>query len=50
MGDMFACFLQRDPFAPIQGSQSVLDRLPELKFINRINQSRVRWKLFRHFQ
>ena len=27
---MFACFLQWDPFAPIQGSQSVLDGLPEV--------------------
>jgi hypothetical protein len=47
---MFACFLQWDPFAPVQGSKALLDRLPELKLINRINQSRVRWKLFRDFQ
>jgi len=50
LGDAFTGFIERDAFAPIQGSQSVLDRLTELKFVNSVNQSCVGRKLLRHFQ
>jgi hypothetical protein len=50
LGDAFTGFVERDAFALIQRSQSVLDGLTELKLVNSVNQSCVGRKLLRHFQ
>jgi hypothetical protein len=50
LGDALTGLFERDAFAAIQRSQSVLDGLTELKFVNSVYQSCVGRKLRRHFQ
>jgi hypothetical protein len=50
LGDALASRFERDAFAPIQRSQSVLNSLTELKLVNSVNQGCVGWKLLRYFQ
>jgi hypothetical protein len=50
LGDAFTGFIEREAFAPIQRSQSVLDGLTELKLVNSVNQSCVGRELLRHFE